>query len=286
MPEPALLLERLDAIARSLAATGRARALLGLGSVGLETDRLDAFSDLDFFAIAKDGEKAGLIDDLSWLSSAHPIVFSFRNTVDGYKVLFADGVYGEFAVFETRELPEIPFAPGRVVWCEEGFDARVLAPRRRGSVEGRSTEWLVGEALTNLYVGLCREARGERLAGSRLVQGAAVDRVLELAERLRAEPAPHRDAFALERRAEARLPELAPELLRMAPGYGRSGEAALAILAWLRTRFGVNAALAAEVERLARRAGESLEAHDSRRSPYGLAADRQRTLIGREPDGS
>ena len=45
------LLARLDAIACSLEASGHAEALIGLGSVGLELDRLDEYSDLDFFAI-------------------------------------------------------------------------------------------------------------------------------------------------------------------------------------------------------------------------------------------
>ena len=45
------LLIRLDAIGASLSATARGLALIGLGSVGLETDRLDAYSDLDVFAI-------------------------------------------------------------------------------------------------------------------------------------------------------------------------------------------------------------------------------------------
>jgi len=49
MAQPQILLTRLDDIGRSLDSTGRALALLGLGSVGLEADRLDQFSDLDFF---------------------------------------------------------------------------------------------------------------------------------------------------------------------------------------------------------------------------------------------
>jgi len=40
------LLTRLDNIGRDLAQSDHALALLGLGSVGLELDRLDAYSDL------------------------------------------------------------------------------------------------------------------------------------------------------------------------------------------------------------------------------------------------
>lgn len=86
---------------RSLArAHGRAIALLGLGSVGRETDRIDAWSDLDFFAIVRPGEKARFVESLEWLAEARPIVWAFRNTADGSKVLMADGIFCEMAVFK------------------------------------------------------------------------------------------------------------------------------------------------------------------------------------------
>ena len=52
------LFDRLDAIAAALRDSGAALALLGLGSVGRETDRIDDYSDLDFFAIVQPGQKA------------------------------------------------------------------------------------------------------------------------------------------------------------------------------------------------------------------------------------
>ncbi len=112
--EPEILLKRLDNIGQSLKQSGHGLALIGLGSVGLELDRLDAYSDLDFFAIVEAGYKHAYLEDLSWLSVLSPIAFCFRNTKDGFKLLFADGVFCEFAVFEPKELESIPFAPGRV----------------------------------------------------------------------------------------------------------------------------------------------------------------------------
>ena len=50
-----------------------------------------------------------------------------------------------------------------------------------------SPEWSLGEALTNLYVGLSRLRRGEKLSAMRLIQYHAVDRILELSEKI--EPA-------------------------------------------------------------------------------------------------
>ena len=70
MPTPQHLLARLDAIGASLERSGHALALLGLGSVGAETARIDAYSDLDFFAIVEPGTKAHYIDNRDWLESA------------------------------------------------------------------------------------------------------------------------------------------------------------------------------------------------------------------------
>ena len=105
------LLIRLNEIGRSLEQSDHALALIGLGSVGLELDRLDCYSDLDFFAIVEAGYKHTYLDSLQWLSGVHPIAYSFPNTEDGYKILFADGIFCEFAVFEPAELEHIPLPP-------------------------------------------------------------------------------------------------------------------------------------------------------------------------------
>ena len=62
---PEKLLQRLDAIGESLKASGKAHALLGLGSVGIETERLDQFSDVDFFAIVQEGTQTILLRQLA-----------------------------------------------------------------------------------------------------------------------------------------------------------------------------------------------------------------------------
>jgi lincosamide nucleotidyltransferase B/F len=69
------LLQRLQEIDRSVAGAGNGLALIGLGSVGTELDRLDAYSDLDFFVIVKPGYKQVYLDDLSWLASIGPIAY-------------------------------------------------------------------------------------------------------------------------------------------------------------------------------------------------------------------
>ena len=236
---PALLLARLDDIGAALRDSGHALALIALGSVGLERERLDQYSDLDFFVIVDPGCKARYIDRLDWLEAAAPLAWHFRNTVDGHKALSTDGIFCEFAVFEPQELAAIPFAPGRIVWRRPGVDDAIAVPRRP-LPEARlpDEEWIVGEALACLYVGLQRWQRGERLSATRLVQGAALDRLIEL-DALRAAQEPSSasvDPFSRERRLEQRRPELARELPRLVPGYASTPQAALAVLEALERR--------------------------------------------------
>ncbi len=255
MTRPQQLLARLDAIGRSLEDSGHARALLALGSVGLETERLDAFSDLDFFVLVEDGRKARYLGNLDWLSAAGPVVYSFQNTVDGHKALYADGIFCEFAVFEEGELAGIPFSRGRFVWRAAGVPDALAEPVKGPEpLPARSVEWLVGEALTNVYVGLGRALRGELLAGFKLVQVSAVDRLVELVDHLDAgagSAGAHRDPFNGDRRLERRHPELLRELPRLVPGYAHTPESALAILGFLETRVPVNGAMSHAIRALA-----------------------------------
>jgi hypothetical protein len=248
MPHPDRLMQRLDEIGDSAASKGKCLAVIGLGSVGLEFARLDEYSDLDFFVIVKAGCKQEFIHDLGWLQATCPIAWAFQNTADGCKVLFEDGIFAEYAVFEPDELQSIPFAPGRIVWAATGVDPNIAHPFLMPSQDrARTVEWLVGEALSNLYIGLCRLKRGEKMSALRFVQGYAVDRILELAPQLEVEQAAAADPFTPERRFEQRFPELAKRLPSFCLGYEHSSESARNILEFLEERIGVNAAIRREI---------------------------------------
>lgn len=245
------LLSRLDEIGHSLRDSGNALALLGLGSCGQETDRLDDYSDLDFFAIVDNGSKWRFINSLDWLERVGPIAYALRNTADGYKLMFEDGIFCEFAVFEPHELANIPFAPGRVVWQQPWFDARCCEPKiDRAPEPSRDIHWLVGEAVTNLYVGMGRYRRGEKVSAARFIQQYAFDRLLDLCQLLAKDDAPYRDPFVFERRIEQRFSHLNIDFASMQQGIERCPESALAQLAFLRQHFEVNPAMSARIEAL------------------------------------
>ena len=241
MSEPPPQLARLEQIAASLESKPDALALIGLGSVGRELERLDQFSDLDFFVIVAPGSKEDYLDDLSWLVAAYPLAYLFRNTPDGYKALFADNIFCEFAVFEVAELSGVPFTPGRVVWKRGGLPDTIAEPQQPPTGKAApNQDWLLGEALTNLYVGLCRFRRGEKLSAMRFIQGYAVDRVVELVAIITQPKPVALDQFIPERRFELRYPQYAGFLGQFLQGYERSPQSALAILTFLQENFDVN----------------------------------------------
>ena len=247
---PERLLGRLDDLGAVLASRGDALALIGLGSVGTGLDRLDDHSDMDFFVVVDDKAKQRYLDSIDWLEALCPVDFSFENSVDGRKVLFSDGLFAEYAVFTLDELLSGSFPPGRLVWARDDAPAGL---ERAGRVPGPSPydypEYHVNEAVTNLYVGLHRELRGERLAATRLIQQHAVDRLLTYLELTTGSV--RQDVFVLERGAETRFgPDVLP-LSKIVLGYDRNREAALAILDWLEARVEVHPTLAAEIRRLA-----------------------------------
>lgn len=238
------LLSRLKEIGHALSKRTSALALIGLGSVGIELDRLDEYSDLDFFAIVKEDSKTDYLENLDWLSDITPIAYAFQNTVDGYKVLYEDGIFCEFAVFDEKELETAIFSPGRIIWKAKGVDENIRIPKRKQDKQDpHSTEWLLGEALTNLYVGLSREKRGEKLSALRFIQSYAVDRCLELATRKAYQNPALKDEFSFERRYEQQYPNTAKHLPNFLLGYEKNVESAQAILNFLDERFEVNPAM-------------------------------------------
>jgi hypothetical protein len=247
--DPRLLLERLDALGRLLAERGDAIALIGHGSVGIDLHRLDEHSDLDFFVIVDDDAKERYIASIEWLEGLHPVAYSFANTVDGRKVLFQDGVFAEYAVFTVHEVAHGSFSPGRVVWQRADAPAGLEVPPRPDPWPTSTLEHEVNEALTNLYVGLQREARGEKLSATRFIQGHAVDRVitmLNLVQGMRPQ-----DRFDAARGAERWFgPETLP-LADFVPGYDRNRQAALAILEWLGGHTDLDPAMARAIRELA-----------------------------------
>lgn len=251
-------LQRLEELGEHLAERGDVIALLGLGSAGEERDRFDDHSDLDFFVIVDDGAKPGYLADIDWLEAPYHVAYSFVNDLNGRKALYADGVFVEYAIFTLNELAQVPFTGARIVWQRPGAHADLGSSGAALAGPPIDTvDFHLNEALTNPYVGLHRELRGEHLTAARFIQTYAVDQVLALL-RLSSPARPHhRDAFDPSRRVETAYP---PDLLpvsRMVPGYDNNPSAARATLAWLTERFQIDHVIRSAIEELLEETSES-----------------------------
>lgn len=248
-------LRRLDDLASNLAADPDVLALLGLGSAGAEHDRFDEHSDIDFWLVVSDGTaKQRYLDQVDWLAGlGQRIAYSFVNDPNGRKALLDDGLFLEYAVFTPEEVRGMHFTGARAVWQRPGTAFDPDDHREPAAPTALDTpEFHVNEALTNLFVGLHRELRGERLTAFRFIQVYAVDRVLAL---LRLDPDRQwvqRDPFESTRRVEASFADV--PLGRMVPGYAGNAAAARATLEWLTTHFETDPVMVGAVREVLARA--------------------------------
>ena len=124
------------------------------------------------------------------------------------------------------------YTEGRVVWKDPLYsNAGISKPSNPiPSIKKDSLDFPLNEALKNLYVGLGRYARGERLSATRFVQSYAVDNILSVLHLLEQEVDYFPDPFGNERRMEQRYPRFAEIVGDMVQGYDRVPESALRIL--------------------------------------------------------
>jgi lincosamide nucleotidyltransferase len=239
----ARLLKRLDEIVQSAIASGHALAVLALGSSGRELDRVDEYSDLDLWVIAEEGYQQSFLADMDWIQAASPLIHRHKHGPTGYSLLFEDGIFAEVDAFEMSDLASLGFTEARIAWKRPEIPDTIRLPHKETKPGQRALEEMLGEALGNLYVGLGRFHRGEKLTAMRFVQVYAVDRLLEMARLLETEQPYWPDVFGNERRFEKRFPRIATTLPKLLQGYERTPESAQAMLEFLDEHFKINPAL-------------------------------------------
>ncbi|MBN2655515.1 MAG: hypothetical protein JXR86_00535 [Spirochaetales bacterium] len=226
-------INRLNEIAEAMEKNSRCLGLLGLGSIGQETDRLDLWSDLDFFIIVEEGSKRDFIEKRLIIGECSEMDWCFKNTADGYKILWSDGVFGEMAYFEPGELSDISYGNGWFWWRRETLSAKLNEPVKALPEKTATTlAYQTGELLSCLYVGTTRFIRGEKLSAYRFVQTFCLDRFIEIYRIL--EPSSVTvDPWSYDRRFEQRHPEAETILNSILSGYERTPESVRQFLLWL-----------------------------------------------------
>lgn len=237
-----------DALAARAQEFPEVTALVWAGSAA-DTQRIDEWSDHDFFLIVEDGHAERFRDDLFWLPMPEAIAWKVRETDHGYKVVYTDGQVLEFAVFDRAEL-----AAARVNHFALAFDRDGIEDVVRGVFTPNPPSRYTPQAnleifLTLLIIGVGRFRRGEVLSAGQFIRVYAVDHLLQAIKKTQdsAKPAA-RDGLDVYRRVEQEFPELGA---RVGTAIAQDAEsAARDLLAIAVQTFGENYAVVREGERI------------------------------------
>ena len=188
--------------------------VIGLIFVGsaAATERVDQYSDQDFFLVVKEGAGEGFRQDLSWLPNSTNIALHPRETAHGLKVVYQNGDVLEFAVFEDSELELSTANDYRVALDRADLTARMakIAERSIPSEVNRAQEFEL--FLSLILIGVGRARRGEVLAAEQHIKGYALDHALRLIRLAKPVDASRKDSLNAYRRFEFDYPELGREL--------------------------------------------------------------------------
>ncbi|MFC4307170.1 hypothetical protein [Cohnella boryungensis] len=158
-------------------------------------------------------------------------------------------------MFEPAELETAAYTGGRLIWQRPSYENKDSGEGNPPlpSTRESSLDHAVGEALTNLYVGLGRYMRGEKLSAFLFIQRYPIDRLLSILHLLEPEVDFFPDVFGNERRVELRYPQFSGNLGGMLQGYDRTPESALKLLDYLELIYPVNSRMSQEIRALAAR---------------------------------
>jgi hypothetical protein len=177
MHNKAEFLEYSDALAASAEQHADVLGLVLVGSAA-DTDRVDEWSDHDFFLIVKVGVGEDMRHDLSWLPNHEDVVIVARETAHGLKVVYRNGHVLEFAVFEDPELELASVNYWAVPVDKTNITLRVqaLEAKTHESPFEEEKEWGLFLALILIAVGRAR--RGEVLIAGQAIRSYYLKHVL------------------------------------------------------------------------------------------------------------
>ncbi len=217
--EANLEIEEYRAFTRELVATLSPRpdvlGLVALGSMAEQGSPPDAWSDHDFWLIVVPGAQERYRETHDWLPNARQILWAYRETEHGVKVVYRSGHLLEYAVFDQEELHVARLNRYRILYGGAHLSARLerLAETSRRLGEGHSDAFYASQILTNLLVGIGRYWRGERLSAHKFIKFDALQNLVILTAR-RVSPAVDTlgDNLDPARRFESRFPVLGKQL--------------------------------------------------------------------------
>lgn len=159
--------------------------LVAVGSMAECDDQPDEWSDHDFYIITHPGQQTVYRTQHDWLPDTDQIAWAYPETEHGVKVIYQNGHLLEYAVFDLDELKLAHTNHYRVLIDKGGIQQAMVtvesATRERFS--GITDQFLAGQFLTNLLVGIRRYRRGERMSAQKFIKGSAVGHLVTLLSR-------------------------------------------------------------------------------------------------------
>lgn len=202
-------------LVESIAGREEVEGLVVLGSTAA-LDRVDEWSDHDFYLVVREGDQEAFRQQLDWLPDPAEIAIAVRETEHGLKVVYRDGHVLEFAVASGAEISTFGGSPYAVLLDRADVATRMAAAPTTPPPAEPDALREFRLFLSLVLIGVGRARRGEELAGGQLVRTYAVERLLTVlrhqleAQSQGADAEP--DAFNVFRRFEAAFPEVGQAL--------------------------------------------------------------------------
>jgi hypothetical protein len=198
-----------------LSTDDRVRALVGIGSLA-HPERVDRWSDHDFWVITTTEGQAHFLSDLSWLPDYSTIALALRPAPEYYTVLYTTGHVAEFAVFALTDLSHGRLDRYRMLLDKDNIHTHIQAIYERTRPKQQTADAsarAIGHFLVTLCTGAARDARGERLSAHNYIFQYAVDDLLALiTQHIPAQQSDLHDRFDPRRRFEQAYPVLSAQL--------------------------------------------------------------------------
>ena len=211
-----------ETLQHTLSADERVRALVGIGSLA-QPERVDRWSDHDFWVITTAEGQAHFLNDLSWLPDHSAIALALRPAPEYYTVLYNTGHVAEFAVFALTDLTRGQLDRYRMLFDKNDIRTQIQAvyERTQGKQQTADPARAIGHLLVTLCTGAARDARGERLSAHKNIFQYALDDLLTLiTQHIPAQQSDLHDGFDPRRRFEqayADLSTLLEPILTLTP---------------------------------------------------------------------
>jgi len=190
--------------------------VIGLIFVGsaAATERVDQYSDQDFFLVVHPGAGEAFRKNLDWLPNHQDIAFSPRETAHGLKVVYQNGDVLEFAVFEDSELELSSVNDYSVALDRQDLADRVAKIAKRSIPAPTNRAQDLELFLSLILIGVGRAKRGEVLAAEQHIKSYALTHALKL---IRTTGSSNTKVDSLNgfRRFEFDYPQLASEIQKL-----------------------------------------------------------------------